>query len=595
MNLYLRKVTDITGEFLVEAYQRGYRWTAEEITFLLEDIYESGPQVYCLQPVVVKPLDDDRYELIDGQQRLTTLYLIMRYLRNLVDCKYTIEYTTRKESRKLLEEIGTDTCNHQDLQNIDALFICKAYKCIAEWFDADKRRMIAFAQKLQNVSVIWYEVDAVEDSVSIFTRLNIGKISLTNAELVKALFMSRGKNGNSFGIGEKEQNEIALTWDQMEKGLHEADFWAFITNEKAEEYPIRMELLFDMMVDKPSDASSYYTFNHFYQKFKEHTLPADDKLAMWETVVRYYQQLQEWFADFDMYHRIGYLVANGTQVKDLLQKALDENAHPRKTVFRDYVIEQIRDSVRFKTKDGEIIDYADLNYEEHPRLIRTLLLLFNVETHRQSRNADNRFPFHCYKRERAWSLEHIHAQNSERLHTNRQWKDWLEYHILSIKQLKKETIDEQKQGELQQLITEMEEIVEHIEMEKYRGSVKDEFTRVSDKVVKVLTDEADSTQMHSLSNMALLTVAENAAFNDSTFDAKRLKLIEMDRKNEVYIPICTKYVFLKYYSTSDTKLHFWSDEDRRCYISAINEVLYSHKDENTEVKLIHSFIRYENK
>lgn len=54
MNLYLRKVTDITGEFLVEVYQRGYRWTAEEITFLLEDIYESGLQVYCLQPVVAR-------------------------------------------------------------------------------------------------------------------------------------------------------------------------------------------------------------------------------------------------------------------------------------------------------------------------------------------------------------------------------------------------------------------------------------------------------------------------------------------------------------------------------------------------------------
>ena len=138
MNLYLRKVTDITGEFLVEAYQRGYRWTAEEITFLLEDIYEfedndkSNPKVYCLQPVVVKPLDDDRYELIDGQQRLTTLYLIMRYLCDFVDCKYTIEYTTRKDSRKLLEEIGTDAYNHQTSQNIDALFIREAYACIAE-------------------------------------------------------------------------------------------------------------------------------------------------------------------------------------------------------------------------------------------------------------------------------------------------------------------------------------------------------------------------------------------------------------------------------------------------------------------------------
>ena len=57
----------------------------------------------------------------------------------------------------------------------------------------------------------------LEDGVSIFTRLNIGKISLTNAELVKALFLSKGKKddqgvyaGNPYGIVDKKQHEIAL-------------------------------------------------------------------------------------------------------------------------------------------------------------------------------------------------------------------------------------------------------------------------------------------------------------------------------------------------------------------------------------------------
>lgn len=78
--------------------------------------------------------------------------------------------------------------------------------------------MMSFANKLQNyVTIIWYEVDDDEDSVNIFTRLNIGKINLTNAELVKALFLSRGKKdsegryaGNPYGIEEKSSMKLLL-------------------------------------------------------------------------------------------------------------------------------------------------------------------------------------------------------------------------------------------------------------------------------------------------------------------------------------------------------------------------------------------------
>ena len=99
-------------------------------------------------------------------------------------------------------------------------------------------------------------------------------------------------------------------------------------------------------------------------------------------------------------------------------------------------------------------------------------------------------------------------------------------------------------------------------------------------------------QMHSLSNMALLTVGENAALNNSTFDVKREKILEMDKQGD-YIPICTKNVFMKYYSSSDTKLHFWAEEDRKSYIDAMNKTLYHHKDSNNiEIKLLKSEIVY---
>ena len=71
-----RLVGQIEGEFYVPSYQRGYRWDETQVTALLNDVYKNGENPYCLQPIVVRKGDNGRYELIDGQQRLTTLYII---------------------------------------------------------------------------------------------------------------------------------------------------------------------------------------------------------------------------------------------------------------------------------------------------------------------------------------------------------------------------------------------------------------------------------------------------------------------------------------------------------------------------------------
>ena len=79
IHLETRNVGDIKGKFKLPDYQRGYRWGALEINLMLDDLYESGNKSYCLQPIVVKKINDDYYELIDGQQRLTTIFLIYKY------------------------------------------------------------------------------------------------------------------------------------------------------------------------------------------------------------------------------------------------------------------------------------------------------------------------------------------------------------------------------------------------------------------------------------------------------------------------------------------------------------------------------------
>ena len=139
INLETKLVGDIKGCFYVPNYQRGYRWGKTEVETLLNDIYEYGGKSkktenenYCLQPIVVRNLGN-RFELIDGQQRLTTLYLIYVYMNKasngfMNEPSFTLSYETRDESAAFLKNPDDSKKD----ENIDFFFIYNAYKTIED-------------------------------------------------------------------------------------------------------------------------------------------------------------------------------------------------------------------------------------------------------------------------------------------------------------------------------------------------------------------------------------------------------------------------------------------------------------------------------
>lgn len=553
-------VGNINGDFFIADYQRGYRWK-EEVEMLLNDIsdVEEGKN-YCLQPIVVKRVDD-KFELIDGQQRLTTLYLIQKFTklyRPKIQIKYTISYETRKDSKSFLENLDFDNINGNP-QNIDEYFIDEAAKTIKTWFEkfnndtetkytSDDDAANDIQTKLNNkVHVIWYEVDSSENSTQLFTRLNIGKIPLTNAELVKALFLTRNN-----GINDTKQLEIATQWDIIEKELRNDNFWYFITNEAAEKYATRIELVFNLMANKqPSDKERFRTFYYFSNEIKNEKNKAD----VWQKILRYYQKLKEWYENFEVYHKVGYLIASQTTS---LQDLLKESADKTKSEFQQSLDEKIAQSVNFNK------DYSELSYETDASLIERLLLLFNVETIRQKQDEFMRFPFERHKKEN-WSLEHIHAQHSEGLNTKAAVKDWLENHKISLLSLKDENLKE--------LIARCDNLIEKIDNPNDKSNISEIFNPIFTDVVSALTEKGEGEELHTLDNMALLSAKANSTLNNSTFDVKRNKIIEMDKTID-YIPVCTRRVFLKYYTESDkNQLHFWGEADRKAYIKNMNDVL----------------------
>lgn len=554
IKLETKLVGSIQGDFYIPSYQRGYRWGKDEVTRLLDDIYSNGNNNYCLQPVVVKR-DGERFELIDGQQRLTTLFILLQYIKKefkpRIDLKYSLTYETRLNSATFLQNIDPALAN----DNIDYFHIAQAYQTIDEWFRKQDDDVVAaddvYGYLVKHVKIIWYEVGEEEDAIGLFTRLNIGKIPLTSAELVKAMFLSRD---NSKTMTREKQEEIALQWDNIEKELHNSSFWGFLSDK---DYQTRIDLILDLIANKPSNSKDkYFTFFYFDGL-------RSDLDAIWKKIQHTFLILKDWYEDHNLYHQIGYLIAS----KDpnwTLQSIFSASVGKTKTNFAELLDVAIAETIKLKNAN-----YADLSYEkpnDYARISR-LLLLYNVETVRNIAGKSQRFPFDQFKSTKggAWSLEHIHAQQSEGMQKQEQWKKWLELHIPSVESLQIDSAD---------LIARMKDAIAKEKLERT------EFEDIQDAVVELLSAEGNVEFLHSIANLALLRTSDNAALNNSTFDVKRNEIIKMDKAGQ-YIPFCTRMVFLKYYTPSaDNQLHFWGQADRLAYVSDINRVLGKYLGEN---------------
>lgn len=558
--LEAKPIKDIRGTFYIPAYQRGYRWERTQVKTLLNDLYQcmeaNGQEKdYCLQPVVVQKKGELQYDLIDGQQRLTTIYILLRYVHQNY---FSFEYETREKTKDFLNNMDPQLAQ----TNIDFFYIYQAYTTIKDWLeetfpaDTDSHLYKLCNYVKEKVKVIWYEVGAEADPIALFTRLNIGKIQLTNAELIRALFLSDTPNG----MENRRKYEMAIQWDDIEKQLRDDDdaFWAFITRKRAEDYPTRIDLLFDLMCHK-QDAEKDPLFTFFKM---EERLKHADRDRVWQEVINAFLQLKEWYKNNVCYHKIGYLIASGSKT---MADLLDEARGKRKSEFMKRLDEMIAESITWSTNDKD--SYWDLDYHKDYNRICRILLLFNVQSILYN-GVQQRFPFNKYNNEE-WSIEHIHAQNSEGLKTVDLQLEWLEWHLPSLKAIHRDESDNE-------LVRDVEKAIDDI---RQSGRfIRSDFDDIFRRVVNDMSDTTDTDYINTLPNLALLSCGHNTCLSNSTFDVKRNLIIKMDKSGE-FIPYCTKMTFLKYYeNSSDVQVHFWGQKDREAYLQAIQHVIAPYYD-----------------
>ena len=133
--------------------------------------------------------------------------------------------------------------------------------------------------------------------------------------------------------------------------------------------------------------------------------------------------------DQTLFHLIGFLTSSCKKmsIDGLIYEYFDKAF--RKDEFIDYVQSLIKDY--FKNIDIENLSYDDSRDQAS---IRDVLLLFNVITVMRKSSAYSRFPFDSYNKN-SWSLEHIHAQNTEGIGNSKElWLAWIDEHLASFKQ-----------------------------------------------------------------------------------------------------------------------------------------------------------------
>lgn len=630
-NIDLKSIRSLSGlNFYIPDYQRGYRWSDSQAIQMLCDFQEFCKRIdndnvrtgeyYCLQPIVVKEkswiekqedsseVTVNGYEVIDGQQRLTTLYIILKCLDSVCELLfpdfslYTIKYETRQDfdSQKFLENINTTTAGANDF--IDFYYMKLVFDGVSLWFKNNSSIRASIAKVLleekdgeeaeidiaKNVRVIWYEAKDknAASSIDIFTRLNIGKIPLTNAELIKALLLKR----DNFVTTEAsmKQLQIASEWNRMEQKLQDDSFWYFLyRSDNPFTYENRIEFLFDLMKDRTKDSEFYHTFNEFNieldrlksekengrKKFRNDQACID---KIWDEVKQVFQTLEEWYEDRTLYHFIGFLIEYKSDIKSLM----NASTTMKKSDFLNNFIK-----TEISNKLGKI-KVEELSFVDSKNSVKQVLLLFNILTALKDKKSDMRFPFNKYKKEK-WDIEHVCSQTDRTVTDSKQRQKWIEDILdffvgssikedvnVYIEQLKEQisridsTNEIQDQARKAALISECK-LVKEIDSLCKEDITDSEFDEAF-KHVQIYFNENRVSDKDNISNLTLLDQETNRSYGNAFFPLKRKRIIQNDELG-IFVPIATKNIFLKYYSNRSSNLMNWEESDAQDYLDNIKE------------------------
>ena len=612
----------LTGnyQFSIPSYQRGYRWEsteaggedeqeAKQVDDLLNDLtyfVTSNPHKkanYYLQPLMVKPrlLADGSYEwdVLDGQQRLTTMLLVLKCLKERLYGGqqfglYELKYANRKQldfNRITFDRASADYDFPMANENLDSYYVRKAKDRIERWYDnelsnnpslSDKfKEMLFYPDETRGVNsspalrakFIWYNVQALQPGapqlngnrqhdIEVFNRLNRGKISLTDSELIKALFLLCIKVAPAYGSSLLTPETLVRKWDDMGKKFQNEEFWNMIAP-KGADYSNRLDLLFDFIKDCSGNGKgSAYRF--YYKKMHGlFTSPDINKVEeLWTEVKQYFDTLCKWHENVHKHNFIGYLIENGEDLANIYSSP-DLETKIRKGLGLENVDEI--DTLRYYDNEG---------YKK----IRKVLLLFNVLTYDKF---GQKFPFNLY-RDNTFDVEHVNSQTDNPIEKIDEKIAWVKQQAIPCLWIDRNGTDTNGiltsgAREARDLITEGVQFLRDVKLNNNRdtGSKFKGYRTAVEYYYASGNRNTGMFEKDAIGNLALLNSSINREYKNALFPQK-LRTLKRSDQEGVYIPLCTKYMFLKYYSNPQANVSAfsmmrWRQEDQDEYTEAIKE------------------------
>ena len=597
-NIDLKAISELKGyKFVIPYQQRGYKWTPDNVRILLQDIKDfiddEAKDLYCLQPIAVVRDFSDKYKVIDGQQRLTTLYLLWKYLFK-GDDPYCFDYERDENDERpgFLKAIHKIESEKDD--NIDCFFISRAYLTIKEWFhDREEYKLLEYEDRCvlqgdenidnvreqfknlllsskdrKSIQVLWYIVE--KDEHEAFRNLNSGKIELSNSDLIKALLLDKTNNLDN-------RQQIAAQFELMERQLKEDRFW-YVFQQKdvePEKGQSRMDFLFNMIAGVSNDD---YQIDSRKSFFKMSNYKKDDLSKMWKEVRQKYQRLRDLFENPYTFHYIGFLTYCDKKEKSILE---DYESNKKS----DYV-DKLKGQIKGVLIHDSLDDYS---FEDDKKHLRRLFVLHNIETLLQRYNelkdkknlrfTYENFPFELLYKQK-WNIEHIDSQTKNTLTKSEDREDWIKG----------------VEADFEEIFEDKLKNLKKIALDDINNNAN--FNLLYDEVINAIKNKINPIKEEDkdrIGNLVLLDEHTNKSFHNALFPRKRrIVIMASGLKNDndieenvesVYVPICTQQVYTKSYTKeSGIKLTWWEQNDYNAYITDMHEKLDYYFKQNKEIE-----------
>lgn len=589
INVDIDKDSNVCQEsvtFIIPYLQRAYKWKEKQAKQMLEDFSEFLKQektYYCMQPLAVVKIGDNKYELLDGQQRLTTLLILWRILfesDEKTSYPYKFEYERdSSESNTLINRYSfiteSDEIKKEEYGNIDEYYMSKVYGAIKLYFDnpnnkkTDEQKADNYKETFKkllkgegkHILFLWYEVNE-EEKHTTFAHLNSGKIELTCSELIKAILLSDGNKESLDNNRLPDKSLVAAQYAEMEEAFNDDRLWYMLQTDEPLYNGSRMDLLFNMVLNINRKAYEADPKAAFYKVYARRA----DLSRFWKDCRAFFVRIMDLYKNPYTYHYIGYLTYTEGNNK------IDDWVKVYKESGLKGCIEQLKSKVRESISglgDLEKITYSDTS----KATLRKIFILHNIQTiliHYETIKKANlglrfsyeQFPFELLYSQR-WDIEHIASQTENPLTKIQDCKDW----IASVR------------ADYSEIFVQRPDLNNEIDLFE-KDSKIEMFKQIYNEIVS--SAEKNSPQnKDGLGNLVLLDSHTNRSYHNSLYKRKRkiiLAASNIDNQNNeyqvTYIPRCTLNVFLKTYNTGlDVKLGEWTQDDYDKYLGDLKEKL----------------------